>query len=217
MHAEDDAWFMLCVCTSIVLTIYVSSNVIHLLEPVHCEHAIHIDDALRTLRSGDLLLLSYGDVKGDVARFLCGSWYNHVAVVVEDARARKFVWETDGSGTHMTPLTHSVLPLGVGESLVVRLLDRRVDRARMWAFANRHRNQPYHDDYWICAYKRWFPYMPLHWNRSRNQFCSMMVARMLHHLGVIPEQEDLLPCHFERLVTTDRFSYSPPIYILPTA
>ena len=141
--------------------------------------------------------------------------FNHVAVVVEDAQSRKYVWETDGSGTHMAPLTRSVLPTGVGESLAVRLIDRRVDDARMWAFAQQHRDQPYHDDYWICAYKRWFPYMPLPWNRSRNQFCSMMVARMLHHLGVIPKQDDLLPCHFEQLATTQRFSYSPPIYILP--
>lgn len=215
MHADDAGGFLLCVCASIVIAIYVGSNAIHLLEPVHCDNAMHIDHALRTLRSGDLLLLGYGDVKGDIARFLCGSWCNHVAVVVEDAKSRKFVWETDGSGTHMAPLTRNVVPKGVGESLVVRLLDRNVDRARMWAFAQRYRDQPYYDDYWMCAYKRWFPYMPLPWNRSRNQFCSMMVARMLHHLGVISEQADLLPGHFETLSTVDGFSYSPPIYIAP--
>jgi hypothetical protein len=174
-----------------------------------------MDHALSTLKSGDLLLFSYGDLKGDIARFLCGSWCNHVAIVIEDNHAKKFMWETNCQGTHTVPLTHDVIPRGPGESMVVRLLNHPVDRGRMWAFARRHNNQPYHDDYWICAYKHWFPYMPLPWYTSRNQFCSMMVARMLHHLGVFHEQSDLLPCHFEGVAAANHFRYSPPIYVAP--
>ena len=214
MHPTD-SWFVLFVCVGIVLSICVGSNAIHLLEPMHHTYAMRIDQALDSLKSGDILLFCYTDFKGDVARFICGSWYNHVSVVVENSMGEKYIWETDSRGTHTVPLDKGVFPVGPGESLVVRMLNKSVNRVRMMQFVEYYDKQPYHDDYWMCAYNRWFPYMPLPWNNSKNQFCSMMVARMLNYLGVIPDLTDLLPCHFESLTAVNGFMYSPPIYITP--
>lgn len=214
MHAND-SWFVLFVCVCIVFSIFVGGNAIHLFEPIHHTYAMTIDKALESLRSGDILLFCYSDFKGDVARFICGSWYNHVSVVVENSTGKKYIWDTDSRGTRTVPLDKKILPVRPGESLVVRMLNKSVNRMRMMQFVDYYDNQPYFDDYWMCAYNRWFPYMPLPWNHSKNQFCSMMVARMLNHLHVIPKVTDMLPCHFESLSAINGFHYSPPIYITP--
>jgi hypothetical protein len=184
----------------------------HLFTPSNCVYSMDISDALRVLQEGDLLLFSYGDVKGNISRLVCNSWYTHVSIVVE-RNGRRCIWNTDSRGTQFSPLSRHVMPTRSGEALVVRMLNKPVDSGRVAAYTQQHTSQPYCDDYWVCVYRRWFPYLPLPHTSCSNRFCSMVVINLLASVGVIAHHEDMLPCHFEKLHTINGYNYSPPVIV----
>lgn len=146
------------------------------------------------LCTGDMLLFSSVQARGDMQKLFTGCCYTHVGIVFIDARGEEYVWHiVSGKSCALVPLGKALAFEG---TWVLRRLRgprgrRGVDAARMEGVMHSLRGQPYSHEFWRGVLQVWAPWVAptiascdVDVLRSP-KFCSQLVAVTYAELGVI--------------------------------